>query len=281
MNLGCRVISVGNLQAGGAGKTPLVAQIVREACGRGLKTCILIRGYGGLWEHSGGVLLPGQRGTVSETGDEASLLRELCPQATIGIGKNRVQQYAQVKKLVGPMDLVVLDDGFQNFSIHKDLEILALTSAQPYERLFREFPTAVEAADLIVWTKGEVPPHFGQKPNIRVSYRLESPKQSGQKFYLVTGVADPAHVLSLAKSSGYEVKREVHLRDHTQYRREWVEQLLAEAKGEGLRVATTGKDWVKWRELGIQDSAVQVLEPELQWLAGQELWEEYLWTKSS
>ena len=47
VRLGVRVISVGNLQAGGAGKTPLVAHIAGEALARGLKVCILCRGYGG------------------------------------------------------------------------------------------------------------------------------------------------------------------------------------------------------------------------------------------
>src|SRR5438105_3367167 len=58
--LGCRVVSVGNIQAGGAGKTPLVAQVVREAQERGLLAAILTRGYGGRWERDGGMIEPGQ-----------------------------------------------------------------------------------------------------------------------------------------------------------------------------------------------------------------------------
>ncbi len=54
VSLGCRVMSVGNIQAGGSGKTPLVIQIAKEAVAKGLKVCILSRGYKSEWERTGG-----------------------------------------------------------------------------------------------------------------------------------------------------------------------------------------------------------------------------------
>ena len=88
-----RVISVGNLQVGGAGKTPLVALIAKEANTRGLSVCILTRGYRGEWEKDGGILFPKDLADPRLCGDEAALLREEVPEAWIAVGRNRVVQY--------------------------------------------------------------------------------------------------------------------------------------------------------------------------------------------
>jgi tetraacyldisaccharide 4'-kinase len=58
VKLPVRVIAVGNFEVGGTGKTPIVAQIAREAIARGQHPVILTRGYGGRWEKTGGVLEP-------------------------------------------------------------------------------------------------------------------------------------------------------------------------------------------------------------------------------
>lgn len=54
-----RVISIGNMQVGGAGKTPLAMHLAREALSRGRSVCVLTRGYQSAWEHCGGILVPG------------------------------------------------------------------------------------------------------------------------------------------------------------------------------------------------------------------------------
>jgi tetraacyldisaccharide 4'-kinase len=269
-----RVISVGNLQAGGAGKTPLVAQIAREAAERKLSVAILTRGYGGRWSKTGGILEPRQTGVKTEDcGDEALLLRDLAPEAWIAVGARRYGVFVcMLEKRGEPFDLVVLDDGFQHFGIRRDLDILAMTSARPATQLFRDFLFRAWSADLTVWSKGETRPI---RADVRVRYELTP--GNGKKVLLVTGVAQPLEVEKDLKRAGYSIFRHISFEDHTLYRREEIDQWLGLARTEGAVVALTGKDWVKWRELGVRSDEVIVLEPKLEFLEGRDLWNRTLW----
>jgi tetraacyldisaccharide 4'-kinase len=283
--LPARVISVGNLQAGGAGKTPLVACIAREAQARGLKTAILCRGYGGEWERRGGVIAAkadgGPEPVAAECGDEAALLHDLAPHAVIGVGSDRVKQFERIRALA-TVDLVILDDGFQHWRIQKDVEVVALTSATRRQTVFREWPKALMHAHLAVWTKGDTRPDTAGMPFARVRYRLTAPPIAGAEYWLVTGVADGKSVRNLAEAAGYRITQHLSFRDHARYSEAWVEQSIRAADRAGARIAVTGKDWVKWRdmklsELGAWKSRVTVLEPELEWIEGKDEWNRVLW----
>ena len=280
--LDCRVISVGNLQAGGAGKTPLVALIAREAAQKkGLNVCILCRGYGAEWEGTGGIIPPiGERPDVADCGDEAALLHDLAPQAYIGVGADRVRQFELVKQLARAqgreIQLVILDDGFQHWRIHKDLEIVAVTSAQRTSSLFRDWPAALLYADLAVWTKGTQRPEFYGRPHCRVLYRLPDPSDKNA-IWLITGVADGEFARQTAVHAGYQVSRHISFPDHARYDEGMVHEIIEQALRAECSVAVTGKDWVKWREFGIPHSKVIVLEPALVFEEGQETWDRMLW----
>jgi tetraacyldisaccharide 4'-kinase len=279
-----RVISVGNIQVGGAGKTPLVARIAAEAHEHGLRACILSRGYGGTWERSGGVILPGgPMPHARDCGDEAALLHDLAPHAVIGVGADRVTQFEAAREASElAFDLVILDDGFQHWKIKKDVEIVALTSLKRGEVLFRDWSRALEHAHLVVWTKGEEKPQTRDKPMVRVHYRLLGPVDSQKPYWLVTGVADGRSVADLARQSGYLIVRHISFPDHARYAESKVRELIAEARQAGVRLAVTGKDWVKWRDMGCapdEIAEIAVLEPELEWLEGRENWNRVLWER--
>jgi tetraacyldisaccharide 4'-kinase len=279
---------VGNIQAGGAGKTPLVAAIAREAAERGITACILCRGYGGEWERSGGVLHPGTPAPEARIcGDEAALLHDLAPLAVIGVGADRVAQWERTVSAVRArgleIGLVILDDGFQHWKIKKDVEVVALTSFGPGEVAFRDSRRALEKADLLVWTKGERrPPMPEAKPWTRVRYRLAPPRADQRGIWLVTGVADGKSVEELVRLSGYQVDRHISFPDHARYAEVMVQELVKNARRAGVGIAVTGKDWVKWREIagvreGVGPGLVMALEPELEWQEGREKWNRALW----
>jgi tetraacyldisaccharide 4'-kinase len=277
------VISVGNIQAGGAGKTPLVARIAREGAERGLRVCVLSRGYRGEWEKTHGVLAPGETAPHAQVsakvcGDEPALLRELAPAAWIGVGGDRVVSFEAVLEKAGKIDLVVLDDGFQNRAIAKDLELVALTSARPSEKVFRDFSSALDRADLLVWTKGgERPEVPAGKPFVRAEFRIEK-SANAPALFLVTGIEDGANAATTAREAGYRVEKHVAFGDHHAYSAEEIRQFLEAARAAGLRLALTGKDWVKWRDHGIDRKEIEVLEPRLE-LGGEDLkvWNRVLW----
>jgi tetraacyldisaccharide 4'-kinase len=279
-----RVISVGNIQAGGAGKTPLVALIAREAHERGLGVCILCRGYRGLWERLGGVILPGDPPqNAAICGDEAALLHDLAPHAFIGVGAQRTVQFTKLQELMRKSNqadpsLIILDDGFQHWKIKKDLEIVALTSASRNKSLFRDWSNALKHADLVVWTKGIKIPDGLRNPDVKIRYQLLTAVPEFP-VWLITGVADGNSVYDSMVEAGFRVVKHSSFPDHARYEPKMIHGMLEEALREGWRVALTGKDWVKWRSLGVLRERVVVLELELIFERGQEIWIQKLWGK--
>ena len=173
-----------------------------------------------------------------------------------------------------------MDDGFQNRKIHKDLEIVALTSATSSEKVFRDWPSSLKRANLLVWTKGLKRPATFGVPLVKVKYRLpKNPFPSDVLFWLVTGIGDGESACALMKESGYPVLRHLVFRDHESYDKQKVETLMREASLAGCRIILTGKDWVKWKDLGVQKTHVVVLEPEIIFEEGRENWSKLLWEK--
>jgi tetraacyldisaccharide 4'-kinase len=278
VRLGTRVVSVGNIQVGGAGKTPLVARIAREAAERGLKTCILCRGYGGDWESRGGVIAPGDAGVeAAAAGDEAALLHDLAPRSWIGVGADRVRQLDRVRERAGELDLVILDDGFQHWRIHRDVDVVAVTDADRRRTLFRDWGGALHRAHLIVWTKGESWPRGLLKPSVRVRFRLPEAEVARKRIWLVAGLAEGWRARQSIEGAGYQVERFIEFPDHARYGGGIVQGIVEGASRAGMTLAITGKDWVKWRDLGVAESRVRVLEPELVFEEGRDTWERVLW----
>jgi tetraacyldisaccharide 4'-kinase len=286
VRLPVRVVSVGNLQVGGAGKTPLVAFLSRQAIQRGKRVCILTRGYGSEWEFSGGVVFPGNDpADADQCGDEAALLHDLVPEAWIGVGADRSRQFADIQKLcaergVGSIDLVVLDDGFQHHRLFKDLEVVALTSSRWGERLFRDFQCALKGAHLVAWTKGDRRPDPKGRPMVR--FRMEIPNvESQQAHLLVTGLADGNYAKGSAERAGYRIAKHLRFRDHARYAPAVTQAIFEEARTDGLKLMMTGKDWVKWRQvMSISQKSVpiEVIEPAVQLDASDEkIWNQVIW----
>jgi tetraacyldisaccharide 4'-kinase len=288
-----RVIAVGNFEVGGTGKTPMVAQIAREAAARGFHPVILTRGYGGRWEKSGGMIAPqasdSQLSNPQDCGDEPALLHDLAPAAWIGIGANRVQAFERVRARAQELglpkpDLAILDDGLQHLAIKRDLEVVLSTSARPWQRIFRELPGRRKMPALHAWTKGGLPPFRSAalQPLIPIRWRTElrNPPSARQPFWLVTGVANSEQVRQSIEAAGWQVVSHSVCRDHATYSREWLEDLSKRAASGGLILATTGKDWVKWRAIGMSLESVAVFEPEPLWdEEGRRQWLRVLWAE--
>ncbi len=282
-----RTLSVGNLQAGGAGKTPLVARLAREGLERGLSVCILSRGYGSQWERSGGVVSPEEPVPHPDVcGDEPALLRERAPGAWLAVGRDRISGYrSALERKGGPFDLVILDDGFQHWRIRKDLEIVALTSHTPSTRLHRDFSGQLRLADLAVWTKGADRPDSHGVPLVQVRNRLvplrEGKDPGNRRVWLVSGLADPGAFERDVGSLGFDVVHHSVFPDHFRFGREEALEIQRQAHEARAGVAMSGKDWVKWRTLPIEGrDEVRVFEPELEWVEGESQWRAKVWGES-
>lgn len=143
------VISIGNLTVGGTGKTPMVIWLAEKFVAEGKRVAILSRGY---------------RGT-NGTSDEIELMKFRLPgRVSFGVGKNR---FAQGRRLESqqPVDIFLLDDGFQHLKLARDVDILLMDASQSLgkESLLpaghlREPLSAMGRADLVVFTRTETMP---------------------------------------------------------------------------------------------------------------------------
>lgn len=157
------VVSVGNLAAGGTGKTPFVRWLARELLTRGQKPAILTRGYG---RGKGGIVLvsdgAGYRAALRESGDEAALLARALPGVPILADARRARGAAFLETRFPDVSVLLLDDGFSHVALARDLDIVLLDATAPDAggallpagRL-REPLESLARADLVVVTKTE------------------------------------------------------------------------------------------------------------------------------
>ena len=165
VDLGVRVVSVGNLTVGGTGKTPLVAFVARILAENGDKVCVLTRGYKRADPHERVLVSDGKQilSDASAAGDEPfELANKLLGVAAVIADKNRSAAGIWAGENWG-ITAFVLDDGFQHLRLKRDLDIVCIDATNPFgnERLLpagilREPLTALQRADCIVLTRTDL-----------------------------------------------------------------------------------------------------------------------------
>lgn len=173
--LGRPVISVGNLTAGGTGKTPLVAYVAEMLSKRGLKPAILTRGYKRQSRENLIVVEPAQERSPDPRaiGDEPALLARKLPQIPIVIEADRFRGGREAESRFD-VDVHILDDGFQHWALARDLDIVVLDVTQdlsnaallPTGRL-REPLRALERAHIVVLSRAELENSKGMEKTAR------------------------------------------------------------------------------------------------------------------
>lgn len=161
----CAVISVGNLSAGGTGKTPLVLWLARLLGRAGYWPAVLTRGYRGGAERTGGVVSDGRSILMDATqaGDEPWLLARSLPGVPVLVGRNRIASAHRAVAEFGA-DVLLLDDGFQHLRLERDLDLVLMDAANPLGNgrvlpagLLREPPSALRRADAVILTRADGP----------------------------------------------------------------------------------------------------------------------------
>ena len=272
-------IGIGNVQAGGAGKTPLVIRLARDAIAQGRQVAVLLRGYRGAWEKTGGILSPYEPApSPALCGDEAALIRDQVPGVWIGIGADRAGQFEILQSTAThrtgrQFDIVILDDAYQHWKIRADRYVLAVTDAKFGERVFRDDYTSICPDDFVVLTKGEVfPEALASHPNrIRARYRMK-PGNPKLRYRFIAAIGDPERARASLREAGYAIYDMTVFPDHHPFALSEVERMIEEAYSTGDTILLSGKDWVKWRSLGVRADAVEIVEPEIDILEGETLW---------
>lgn len=174
--VGVPVVVVGNITAGGSGKTPLVIWLVNHLRARGLRPGVVSRGYGGTAQ--GCVEVEASR-TPAEVGDEP-LLIHLKTGAPVVVGRDRVAAARSLLARHPGIDVIVSDDGLQHYRLHRDLELAVIDASVglgngwplPAGPL-REPPARLRSVDAVVQVvRGTRPPRaYGGVEGWRVDTR--------------------------------------------------------------------------------------------------------------
>ena len=128
-------ICVGNMTAGGTGKTPMVQWLLEGLDSRGRSLGVILRGYRRMEPEDATIIPPGAAAPPRKTGDEAQvILRYLQRQgiaAPVGIGADRYRVGRQLEA-IGPLETIVLDDGFQHVALERDIDLVLIDVTNPF-----------------------------------------------------------------------------------------------------------------------------------------------------
>jgi tetraacyldisaccharide 4'-kinase len=243
-----KVICVGNLTAGGSGKTPIAIAIARALIARKKRIFVLTRGYGGKMRGSGVVDLA--HDTFEETGDEALLLAGAAP---VIVSRDR----AAGAKLADDerADVIVMDDGHQNFALAKDLSIVVVDAQTgfgngrilPAGPLRENVASGLARADAVVLVGNGMPDLKGfSGPVLRAGLvSVDAPGVSGQRVLAFAGIGRPEKFFATLRALGAEIVEERAYEDHHAYTASELARLRARAKALGAALVTTEKDFVR------------------------------------
>ena len=253
------VVSVGNLSAGGSGKTPFVILLGEQLKARGIAFDILSRGYG---RETRGTLLVEPAGSPGEFGDEPLLLARRL-QVPVILGESRYRAGLLAERKFGPQ-LHLLDDGFQHRSLVRDFDIVLVSSADLQDQLLptgrlREPIASLRRADALVLTNEASPPDLATRSQlvwrVRRGIRIDPPPPRPIVF---CGIARPQYFFAQVRQAGVEPAAEVPFRDHHSYSRVDIQRLLnLQRQHDAGSFLTTEKDAIN---LGPHSSALSPLE---------------------
>ena len=156
--LTCKVISIGNLTAGGTGKTPTTLRVARIVGQMGYRVVIISRGYKGTAEAVGGIVSDGQTLLMKAraAGDEPFMMAQQLKDIPVVIGKNRFAAGLRSVRKFEP-DVIILDDAFQHRQLARDIDIVLLDARCPFGNghllprgPLREPPSALARGDAFV-----------------------------------------------------------------------------------------------------------------------------------
>jgi tetraacyldisaccharide 4'-kinase len=253
--VGIPVICVGNLTGGGAGKTPTALAIGRLLIAAGRRPYFLTRGYGG--QLAGPVLVDSKHRAI-DVGDEPLLLARVAPTV---VSRKRVAG-AEAARAAGA-DVIVMDDGFQNPSLAKDLSLLVVDGRRGVGngRVLPAGPLRAPLASQLARAHAllVVGATSGAEPVIAAARARRLPVFHGRlvadakaldrirdhKVFAFAGIADPEKFFATLEDARIDVRLRYAFPDHHPYRGADVLALLARAEREGLVLVTTEKDFVR------------------------------------
>ena len=282
------VISIGNLTAGGTGKTPAVIYLSNLLKNKKYKVAVLSRGYG---RKTAGTQLVTDGITKDidwrNFGDEPTLIAKKLDGVPVVVDQNRYRGATYIIEKFQP-DIIILDDAFQHRSLERDLDVVLLNSQAPISDykliphgLLREPMSHLKRADIIVFTKSEeMQPHkkvlnHAKKTKLPIFY--SSVKLSGfskndstihepapnTRALAVSAIADPRSFYKSLESTSIDVVSKISFFDHYEFKQTDIDNFKETLeKNNAELIVTTEKDLVRLSGLNLNGVEVYTLNIE-------------------
>ena len=238
------IVCIGNIYVGGTGKTPLSILVSKELSKIGKKPVIIRKYY-------------------KEHMDEHSMIKENFSHLILNSDRTGAIQEAQNKNF----DTAILDDGFQDYKIKKDLSIICFNSnfegndfvipAGP----LREKLNSIKNAQIIV-INGYKNLKFEKKileinNNIDIYYSkykaINYAKFSQKELLVITGIGNPENFLELLNSHKLKIAKKYIFPDHYTFSKEELNNFKSEAKKNGYQIICTEKDYHRIKKYSVDE----------------------------
>jgi tetraacyldisaccharide 4'-kinase len=243
-----KVICVGNCVVGGGGKTPcviLLAELLRQY---GKNPYIISRGYK---SHLRGNTLVESHHTAYQVGDEPILLAKIAPCI---IGKNR--RIGAKMAIEQGADVIIMDDGLQNNSLHKDFSILMIDGGygfgngevlpagplrEPLAKVFAKLQMTILVGKDSAGVINKLPKNL---PLLRANMQLQT-EITPQSVVAFCGIARPCKFYDSLRDAGFKLLETHDFPDHHQFSESELRSLQQTALKYDAMIVTTQKDWVR------------------------------------
>jgi tetraacyldisaccharide 4'-kinase len=264
--LGCPVVSVGNLVVGGSGKTPIVAMLATLLSDAGYAPAILSRGYKRRGNADLVIVSDGRRiiADVEASGDEPQMLARRLSGVSVVVSADRYQSGSVAREQLGA-NVMILDDGFQHLQVARTVNLLLLAADDltetvlPVGRL-REPVDAASRADALLVSGGTDPSHVARQLQVKRGFSLTTEYQGlqvvtpfgapalelPQRVVSLAAIARPERFTTALRNIGYNVVQEFTFRDHHWFTLADVKTVEEAARRSGAdAIVTTEKDAVR------------------------------------
>jgi tetraacyldisaccharide 4'-kinase len=251
------VVIVGNLTAGGNGKTPMVIWLVEQLQQRGYRVGVVSRGYGG--KSAVYPLVLDAQTTTRQAGDEPVLIYQRTG-APVAISPKRAEAVQALLKQ-GELDLIITDDGLQHYALQRDFELVVIDGVRRFgngwwlpagpmrERVARLKTVDACVANGGVAQPGEIAMKLQAQDAVNIASGERRPAIELSHVVAMAGIGHPPRFFATLEKLGVEVDREVAFADHQEYHHEQLAALVSH----GQTLLMTEKDAVKCRAFAQPD----------------------------